>query len=77
MAQQKAELADEAAEVVASSGEDGVGSVPLGEPEIIAVHAVLGLELADTGSTAALRRSSRLILGVTSRFWPKMNTLNL
>jgi hypothetical protein len=30
-----------------------------------------------TGSTADLRRSSRLILGVTPRFWLEMKTLNL
>lgn len=30
-----------------------------------------------TDSTAALRRSSRLILGVTPCFWPEMNALNL
>ncbi len=29
-----------------------------------------------TGSTAALRRNSRLIFGVTPRFWPEMKTLN-
>lgn len=49
MAQQQAEPADEAAEVVASGSEDGVGSVALAEPEIIAAHAVLGLEMADDG----------------------------
>lgn len=48
-AQQQAEPADEAAEVVASDSKDGVGSVPLAEPEIIAAHAVLGLEMADDG----------------------------
>src|SRR5580693_450975 len=30
-----------------------------------------------TGPTAALRRSARLIEGVTPRFWPERKTLNL
>src|ERR1700704_5478291 len=30
-----------------------------------------------TGSTADLRRSSRLIFGVTPRFWPERKTLSL
>ena len=34
---------------MAGSSENGVGSVPLAEPEIIAAHAVLGLEMADDG----------------------------
>ena len=49
LAQQKPEPADEAAEVVAGGGEDGVGGVAAGEPEIVAAHAVLGLEMADDG----------------------------
>jgi hypothetical protein len=48
LAQQKAEPTDEA-EVVAGGGEDGVGGVPLAEPEIVAAHAVLGLEITDDG----------------------------
>ena len=47
--QQKPEPADEAAEVVAGGGEDGVGCVAATEPEIIAAHAVLGFEMADDG----------------------------
>jgi len=77
LAQQKAEPADQAAEVVAGGGENGVGSVAPTVREIVAAHAVLGFEMADHGSTADLRRSSRLILGVTPRFWPEMKTLNL
>src|SRR5688572_10928609 len=46
-AQQRPEPSDEAAEVVAGGGEDGVGGVALAEPEIVAAHAVLGLEMAD------------------------------
>jgi hypothetical protein len=38
---------DEASEVIADGDKDGVGSVALAEPEIIAAHAVLGLEMAD------------------------------
>ena len=47
MAHQQAEPADEATEVVAGDGENGVGGVPLAEPEIIAAQAVLGFEMAD------------------------------
>ena len=47
LAKQQADPPDEAAEVIAGGGEDGVGSVALSEPEIIAAHAVLGLEMAD------------------------------
>ena len=49
MGQQKPEPADEAAEVVAGGGEDGVDGVAATEPEIVAAHAVLGLEMADDG----------------------------
>lgn len=49
MAQQQAEPTDEAAEVVAGGCKDGVGSVSLAEPEIVATHAVLGFEMADDG----------------------------
>src|SRR3981081_1499310 len=47
--QQEAEPADQAAEVVAGSGEDGVGGVAATEPEIVAAHAMLGFEMADDG----------------------------
>jgi len=46
----------------------------LPEPEIIAAHAVLGLEMADDGSTADLRRNSRLICGVPPSRLPERNT---
>jgi len=47
--QQNPEPADQAAEVVADGGEDGVIGVAAPEPEIVAAHAVLGLEVADDG----------------------------
>ena len=37
------EPADEAAEVVADGGEDGVGGVAVPEPEIVAAEVVVGL----------------------------------
>jgi len=49
LAQQETEPSDEAAEVVASGGEDGVAGVALPVPEIVAAHTVLGLEMADDG----------------------------
>ena len=39
----------EQAEVVASSGEDSVGAVDVATLGMVAVHAVLGLEAADSG----------------------------
>jgi hypothetical protein len=47
--QQEPEPADEAAEVVAGGGEDGVGGITAREPEIVAGHAMLGFEMADDG----------------------------
>jgi hypothetical protein len=47
LAQQKPEPVDQATEVVADGGEDSVGSVAPTEPEIVSVHAMLGLEMAD------------------------------
>ena len=49
LAQQQAEPADQAAEVVAGGGEDGVGGVAPTVPEIVAAHSVLGFEMADDG----------------------------
>lgn len=77
MAQQKAEPTDEAAEVVAGGGEDGVGRVPLAEPEIIASHAVRGLEMADDGFDGGPAAQFALDLGRHSCIWPEMKTLSL
>ncbi|MGY2932970.1 hypothetical protein ACVWZ6_002572 [Bradyrhizobium sp. GM6.1] len=63
MAQQEAEPTDEAAEVVAGGGEDGVGGVSLPEPEIVAAHAVLGLEMADDGFDGSPAAQFALDLG--------------
>lgn len=48
----------------------------MAEPEIIAVHAVLGLEMADDGLDGGPATQFRVCLGVTPRFWPEMKTLN-
>jgi hypothetical protein len=45
--QQRAEPAEETAEVVADGGKHGVVGIAVLEPEIVAFHAVLGLEMAD------------------------------
>ena len=47
MPQENPEPADEAAEVVADGGKDGVIGVAAPEPEIVAAHAMLGFEMAD------------------------------
>ena len=49
MRQQNPEPSDQAAEVVAGGGEDGVGNVAPTVPEIVAAHAVLGFEMTDDG----------------------------
>ena len=49
LAQQKPEPSDQAAEVVADGGEDGVGSIAPTVPQIVAAHAVLGFEMTDHG----------------------------
>ena len=49
MPQQEPEPADQAAEVLADGGEDGVVGTALTVPEIVAVSTVLGLEMADDG----------------------------
>ena len=49
LAQQKPEPADQAAEVVAGGGEDGVVGVAAPEPEIVAAHEVLGLGMTNDG----------------------------
>jgi len=67
----------EQAEVVAGSGEDGVDAI-VGRPfDIVAVHAVLGLDGADEGPTAARRFISRRMEAVTLRTCPEIyRTLN-
>ena len=47
--QQKTEPADEAAEVVTDGGENGVVEVAVAVGEIVAVHSVLVLGMADDG----------------------------
>jgi hypothetical protein len=66
-AQQNPEPPQEEAEVVTDCGEGRIVGVAGAVVEVVAVHAVLVLEMA-TGSTAARRRISRLICGVTRRF---------
>jgi hypothetical protein len=45
--QQKPQPPDQKAEVVAGGSEDGVDGVRLGVSEIVAAHAMLGLEMPD------------------------------
>ena len=47
MAQQRLQPAEEATEVVASGGEDGIGGIALAAPEVVPAHAMLGFEMAD------------------------------
>lgn len=63
-------------DVVAGGGQDGVDGVALLAGEVVAVHPVFGLDVAD-GSIAERRRICRLMAGVMHRFWPAVMTLNL
>ena len=48
-AQKDRQPGQQSAEVIAGGGEDGVGGVAGGVGEVVATHAVLGLEMADAG----------------------------
>ena len=45
--QQESQPLEQAAEVVAGGGEDGVGGVAVGSGKIVSAHAVFGLGVAD------------------------------
>jgi hypothetical protein len=49
LTQQEPEPADQATEVVSDGCEDSVGSVASTVPEVVAIHAMLGFEMADHG----------------------------
>lgn len=49
MPQQNAEPVDQAAEVVAGGGEDGMGCITVPELQIVSAHATLGFEVTDDG----------------------------
>jgi hypothetical protein len=75
LVQQEPEPADHAAKVVVGRGEDGVGGVAATEPEVVAIHAVLGFEMADNGFDGGPAAQFALDVGRHPRFWPKMKTL--
>ena len=56
-------------EVITGGGQHGVNGIASMVCKIIAAHAVLGLEMTDHWFDGR-RRSSRLICGVSRRFWP-------
>lgn len=49
MGAKKHEPAEQQAEVVSDGGEDGIDGVAAGMGEVIAVHSVVGFEMADDG----------------------------
>jgi hypothetical protein len=49
LSQQALQPSDEATEVVAGSGEDGIDGVALAVPEKVAAHSMLRFEMADDG----------------------------
>ena len=66
--QQNLEPPDQEAEVVADGGEYGVDGVAGAVSEIIAAHAVLGLEMADDRLDGGPPLELAFDLGVTRRF---------
>jgi hypothetical protein len=75
-AQKPLEPSQQQVEVEAGGGEHGVDAVAFAALEVIAVHAVLGLEVTDHRLDRAARRfiSRRMVL-VTRRTWPEIQTL--
>lgn len=47
LVQQELQPADEATEVVAGGGEDGIGGIAVAMPEIVPAHPMFGFEMAD------------------------------
>ena len=84
--QQESQPFEQATEVVASGGEDGVGGVALGSGEVVSAHAVLGLGVANDrfdrgaatqfafdglGDAASLAGDIDLELVVGGALWPR------
>ena len=63
---------EQAAEVVAGGGEDGVGVVAVGSGEVVSAHAVLGLGVANDRFDRGAATQSRLMVSVTRRLWPEI-----
>ena len=60
---------EQAGEVVAHRGEDGVVGVAVRMSEVVALHPVLVLDVADDGLDGGASSDSRLMGSVTPRFW--------
>ena len=76
-AQKLREPAQEQAEVVGGGGEGGVAAVAVTALEIVEIHAMLGLDVADHGLDGGARLISRRMAAVTRRTWPETQTRNL
>src|SRR5664279_4976728 len=70
--QQESQPFEQASEVVAGGGENGVGGVALVSGEVFRPMRCSALAWPMTGSTAERRRSSRLMVSVTRRLWPEI-----
>ena len=76
-AQEKPQPVEEEAEVEVGGGQDGVDGVALRTGEIVAIHAMAVLDVADDGLDGEAAGISRLMAGVMRRFWPEVKILNL
>ncbi len=77
LAQKELEPVQEATEVVASSGEDGICCIAAAVPEIVAAHPVFGFEMSDDGFDGGAPAQLAFDLGRHPRFCPDVKTLNL
>jgi hypothetical protein len=76
--QQELQPSKQEMEVIAGGGQHGVNGIAGMVCKIIAAHAMFGLKMTDHRFDGdACRRSSRLIRGVSRRFWPDVQILKL
>lgn len=68
LAQQETEPPDQATEVVADCGEDGISGIALAMPQVVVPHAMLRFEMADDRLYGRAAAQLPLIYGVTRRF---------
>ena len=72
--QKRGEPPQEEVEVETGGGEDGVDAVAVLALEVVAVHAMVGLEVADHRLDGGAAFISRLIAAVVRRTWPLIQT---
>ena len=65
---------EDATQVVADGGEDGIGGISGGSFQIAAAEMASRFHMPITGAMAEQWRSSHLMAPNTPRFWPEMKT---